>query len=83
MRFFDIVLINHCVLKRGIYALMTQELLDLLNRHSLIDCHCCQSSAKFMRMNFMKIKLPSNLAKSDFDTANLKPITWFQKDHRR
>ena len=38
---FYIILINHCILHSCINLRMSQKLLHLFNRHSLIDCSCC------------------------------------------
>ena len=36
MRQFNIILINHCILQCRIETLMTEQVLDLLYRHTLI-----------------------------------------------
>ena len=41
MGYFDVVLVYHGVLQGGIYALVAEELLHLLDWHALIDGHCC------------------------------------------
>ena len=48
---FYIILIDNRIMKCCINSNMTEQTLDLLNRHFFINSHCCQSTTKFMRMD--------------------------------
>ena len=48
---FYIVLIYHRVVKSSIDFYMAKKSLDLLDWHTLIYCHRCKSSPKFVWMN--------------------------------
>ena len=77
MRFFHIILVDHCVLECGIDALMPKELLNLLDWHSFVNRHCGQSSSEFMRVNLMETQFTANFPQTYLNTANLQPLEWF------
>ena len=83
MGLFHIILIDHCILKRGVYALMPQKLLYLLDRHTLINGHCGKSSAKFVRMNLVEAQFSANFSEADFNTTNLQPLVWLQQRNKQ
>ena len=48
---FYIILIYHCVVECCIDFYMAKESLNLLDWHTLVNCHGRKSSPKFVRMN--------------------------------
>ena len=79
MGFFYIVLIDHRVLERGVDALVTEELLYLFDRHSLINGHRRQGSPELVRMDLVKAQLPSDFSKPNFNPADLQSLVWAQQ----
>ena len=51
MRCFYIALLHYRALQGRVYPLMFKEPLKLLNRHSLINRHCCQRPPELVRMH--------------------------------
>ena len=51
MCYLNIVLIYHCVVECCIDFYMAKKPLDLLDWHTLVNCHGRKSSPKFVRMN--------------------------------
>ena len=60
--------INH----GGIDALMSKQLLNLLDGHSLINGHGRKGAAEFMRVDFRDVQLPAKFAKPNFNPADLQ-----------
>lgn len=69
-----ITLVHHRILERSIHTLVAQELLYLLNGHTLINSHGRQSAAEFVRMNFVQVQFFTQAAKTNFDTADLQTV---------
>ena len=73
---FDIILIYHSILERCVHALVSEQMLNLLNRHAFINRHCSQCATEFLRMNLWYVQFPANLTKTDLNTTDLKSVIW-------
>ena len=80
---FYIALFNHCILKCCIYSLMAEQLLYLLYRHSLVDCHRCERSAKLVRMDSAQMQFPAEFMQADLDSSDLKSAVRFLKRYEQ
>ena len=69
-----VALFNHCVLQGRIYSPVPQELLQLLDGHTFVNCYCCQSSSEFMRVHLGDTKLPSVLTKTNLYATDLQAL---------
>ena len=73
---FDIGLVDHCILKSSIQTLMTEQVLDLLDRHTLVNGHCCQCPSELMWMYLCHVQSSTNLSQSYLNAAYLQPFMW-------
>ena len=53
---------------------MTEELLHLLDRHSLVYCVCCKRPPEFVRVNALGEQSSSQLPQAQFDSANAQTL---------
>ena len=51
VRHLYIGLVYHRILEGGVKTLMTEQVLNLLDGHTLVDCHGCEGSAEFVGVN--------------------------------
>jgi len=81
MRYFYIILINHCISHSCINLLMPHQLLYLFDRHPFINGSCChRPSKKIQRFGFFSLSklYASTLDSSHFLLAkSLDFILWF------
>ena len=70
MRIFYVCLIDHRVVHGGIYFYMTEQALDLLNRHAFINRASGKSPAEFVWMHLLHIRFAANLFQTGFNTAD-------------
>lgn len=71
-----ISLIHHSIVQRGVNLHMSQHLLHLFYRHTLVNSHCCQSPTEFVRMNLVKVYFLAELAQTNLHTANGQSGVW-------
>ena len=71
---FDVILVNHSILQSGIDALVTEQLLYLLDRHTLVNCRGRKRSSEFMRMHFAQVKFSAQFAQTNFDATDQQPV---------
>ena len=83
VRFLNIILIDHGILKGSVNALVPKELLDLLNGHAFINCHCSQGPPELMGMNLMKAEVTANLPQANLNTTNLEPFKRLQERNKQ
>lgn len=65
-----IFLLNHRVSECRRYLCMTEEHLNLFNRHSLVNCPCRHCTAKSVRMHFQNLISLSDIPYQRFDCIN-------------
>ena len=70
----DVVLIHDCILHGGTDLRMTEDLLHLLNGHSLVDGAGSHGAAEFMRVDLVQIQLPAQLPQTDLHAADLQTV---------
>ena len=83
VRQFDIILIHHCVLQGSIETLMTKQMLDLFDRHTLIDGHGSEGATELVRMHLGNVQFTTKLSQTDFNTTDLKAVVRRQKRHKQ
>ena len=83
MRFLHVILVHHSILQCRINALMTQKLLHLLDRHTLVDGHCSQRPTKLVRMYLIKVQFTTNFPETNFNTADLQTLVRLQKGYKQ
>lgn len=66
MRQLHVALLHHRILKRCIYSFMAEKLLQLLDRHSLVNCLRSECPPKLVRMHLLDVQ-----TLSDFPDAGL------------
>jgi len=69
-----ITLFDHCILQSRIYSFMPQELLKLLNGHSLVDGTGSHGAAELMRVDLVQIQLAAQLPQTDLHAADLQTV---------
>ena len=72
--YFDVALADLGVNHGGVDALMSEQMLNLLDRHPFVDRHGRQRAAEFVRMNFRDVQFPAELAKPDLHAADFEAI---------
>ena len=71
---FDVVLIHDCILHGGADLRMTEDLLHLLNGHSLVDGAGSHGAAELMRVDLVQIQLAAQLPQTDLHAADLQTV---------
>lgn len=83
MRGLNISLVHHRILQRSINALVAEQLLHLLDRHPLVDCHRRQCTSEFMWMHFIQVQFPPQVAQAYLDAADLQPVVRLLQRHEQ
>ncbi len=81
MRQFDVILVHHSVLQGGIEALVAEQMLHLLDRHTFVNSHGGQCTAELVRVYLRDVELTTEIAQTNLDTADLQAFTWSEEGH--
>ena len=78
----DIRLIHHRILQSGINALVSEELLHLLDRHPFVDRHSSKCPSELVRVCLVDAEITSYIPEADLHVADLQAVKRLDKRNK-